>query len=182
MNLSNKITFFKYNYWHMFAHKPLCEKYKNEVIKIRNVFLCRSCTLLYLGLFAGLFIKTSALFFAVAFTVICLLSTEKIYKSFNRRVRDFLRFTLGFLITNMIHLLISLNFAGFYGVITFSFGCHYYFKKRKKRKLRECSSCLEVSSNKICSGFERQAPSIRRFQEELTKIAYRKRGIDYEFE
>ena len=182
MSLYNKLLFIKHNYWHIFAHKPLCEKYKNDVLKIKKVYLCRSCSFLYLGLIVGIFIKISALFYVVLLTLTCLFSSGKVYKNFNRKVRDILRFSLGFLLANTFYFLIALDIAGFYGVSIFLISLQLYYKKRKSRKLKECSSCHEFDDTKICSGFEMQSPSIKKFENELTKIAYKKRGINYEFE
>ena len=150
MSLYNKFLFIKYNYWHMFAHKPLCEKYKSDVIKIKKMYLCRSCSFLYLGLLFGVFVKTTALFFVVTLTLTCLLSSGKIYKTFNRKFRDVLRFSLGFLLINTLYFLASLDIAGFYGVSIILFSRQFYYKKRKSRKLKECSNCHEYEDTREC--------------------------------
>ena len=36
-----------------FAHKPLCAQYRGDLILVRGVWLCRSCSCLWLGIACG---------------------------------------------------------------------------------------------------------------------------------
>lgn len=180
MNLYNKFLFFKYNYWHMFSHKPLCQRFGNDVIRIKNIFLCRSCSFLYLGLLTGFFIILSPIFFICLLSATCLLSLERFYKKFDRKVRDVLRFLLGLLMFNTLYYLINFNPIALYGLALIFIGRHFYYKKRQTRKQSECHDCYESKLSNICSGYIKQSPSIRIFEEALTKLAYKKRGVEYE--
>lgn len=182
MNLYHKYLFLKSNYWHMFAHKPLCEKYKNEVIKLKKVYFCRSCFFIYLGLFTGLFFQFKPVLYVVSLSLIGLFSTEVFYKLLNRKVRDLVRFLSGFLILNTLYFMMKLNIIGLYGTSIIFLVRHFYYEKRINRKLKECNGCVEVGRGEVCSGFIKQLPSMRKYENELTKLAYEKRGVEYDFE
>jgi hypothetical protein len=167
----------KHSWRFIFAHKPLCESFSEDVIEIKGAHLCRSCCFLYLGLFAALLtliivnIDTLALEITYAMSLlICItLSCPQIYKKLPRNLRDVLRLTLGSLITLTFFLILTGQFilGGVGAAILLAFRKRYNHH-RAKRKLNACNSCSEYGKDKVCSGFAQQIVHIKRYQEEAT--------------
>jgi len=161
-------------YW---SHKPLCDRFGENIIKLGRYRFCRSCSLLYMGLVA------SAMAFAYidkAITVkscllialpIIALSLPKIYKKHSRGVRDLLRFGSGYILPLPIFLMISGSLIHALAIlIALSAIWKYYFVVRKSRKLAECDGCAELECNKICSGFQLHREAMNIYDEKA--VAY----------
>lgn len=43
-----------HSYTYRFAHKPLCSRFRSDVLNVGGIFLCRSCTMIWLGLFTAI--------------------------------------------------------------------------------------------------------------------------------
>ncbi len=186
-----KLLWFKKSYPFNWAHKPLCGKYRAEVIKLGNVYVCRSCTCAYLGVLVGLifpftlsafFNNHSSIMLIGLLSVVLPLSHPFIYKKLHRSFRDLLRFSLGLLIAVGGHVLFTGGLLLGVGVFL---SCYIfwkiYYKKREKRKIEECLSCDEYSEETICSGYTLQSQRIREYEEEATEYllhtGYRPKGL-----
>lgn len=161
------------------AHKPLCERFQKDVLRVGGLYLCRSCTCAYAGLACGALIALIAplsgalrlgLFLSILVAVLGF-SAPPLYKRLPRWIRDILRFLSGALIPVALHVCISVQFwVGAFGLAALlAFWC-LYFKLRRTRKLRECDGCLELGSGEICSGFAYQAGHVRRFESEAADL------------
>lgn len=173
-----KILWLKKTYSFIWAHKPLCEKFNEDVIKIKKIHLCRSCFFTYSGLlttgFAILFLPSIylefynyALLVLVAFTLP--LSYPTLYKRLPRKCRDILRFMIGCIIPLTVYALIKGDILLTLGIFLIS-GIFWkiYFKQRLKRKLNICNACDHYTDHQVCPGFEQQAKLIRAYEEDAT--------------
>lgn len=168
------------------AHKPLCDQYKADVLKIGSLYLCRSCSFLYLAIFATaclvalypIFFRDFSHILLIALSATTLpLSHPAIYKKLYRPIRDILRFSLGSMIVMNLtaiahgHFLVTSVL-----IITSLFFWRYYYAKRASRKIERCESCPDYTENSICSGYAFQAEQIRKYEDEATeyllKIGY----------
>lgn len=177
---------FRYTYKVMFAHKPLCERFRKNVIKVGNLYICRGCSFIYLGLISSSILlvlfhninvkirtyNTSNLIntAGILLTFITVLfSYPKIYRKLNRVICDLIRFSLGSIIVCNVY------FALFYRcLINISILIILYIikknfvKLRAETKLTSCNGCIELNTGGICSGYIIQSEYIRKFEEEAT--------------
>ena len=178
-----KALWLRKTYSFNWAHKPLCQLYRQDVIRIGHIHLCRSCVCAYLGFFAGFLLPILAPVSFQSFgreivialmLVILPLSYPTIYKKIPRRMRDVLRFTLGGLLASCGWLLLTGNLL--LAVTSFML-CYLfwkiYYRKRAKRKIEACSSCEEYEEERICSGYKIQAQFIREYEEQATEYVLR---------
>lgn len=173
-----KALWLKKCYSFNWAHKPLCENYRDDVLRVGHIYICRSCSCAYLGVGVALLLVFffSQLFYdynmQIAGTLLLTtlpFSHPFIYKKLGRRIRDLLRLFLGVLLVVWAHLLFTGNllFAFGFFVLLLLFWRSYY-KKRAKRKLDDCFACAEYSKEQICSGYRLQAECIREYEELAT--------------
>ncbi len=193
-----KALWLRKTYPFLWAHKPLCEKYREDVIAIQGISLCRSCLFVYLGITAGvLFYLIAACFYkaysagnlvgmeryftaflypllAALSCLVMLFSSPYFYKKMPRKIRDLLRFFLGFLIPSFLSLLLfgKILFPLLF-LLIFFLCFRVYSRKRVKRKLRICFDCTEYSEEHICSGYILQSELIREYEEEATEYLLR---------
>jgi len=186
-----KVLWLKKSYSFNWAHKPLCQNYSEDVIKLGHVSLCRSCTCAYLGVLFGLVfpVFVPEFFAGYSKTILLLLialtlplSHPFIYKRLHRRVRDLLRFSLGTLIA--VGTRVALHTSVVLGLGTFVLcfvAWKMYYHKRATRKIEKCLQCEEYSENHICSGYTQQSQCIREYEEDATeyllKTGYRPKQI-----
>jgi hypothetical protein len=177
--LRMKALWLKHAYRFLWAHKPLCEKFAGDVLRIGKVHLCRSCVCAYSGIFGGILLvllaplPADALpgYFFAGLAGVLALSAPPLYKRLPRRVRDLLRFAAGALIPLSILLAIQSSlWIGASGLAALFAFWLVYFRLRKARKLEACHGCPELGAGRICSGFEMQAEHLRRFEREATEL------------
>jgi len=163
----------RHTYTFNLAHKPLCERFKDNVLRLGHVHVCRSCTLLYTStaatgivLFCAEATETTlmSVFYGLYIPVL-LLSYPPLYERFPRLAKDVVRCATGSVLVLMVAFfavgpcwLGLLNIAVFAAVYRFSLG------EYMKWKLRACDGCLEVGRGEICSGYRNQAGRIRAYE------------------
>lgn len=166
-----KYIHIKHFYPYLFVHKPLCTKFMADTIKIKNIYICRSCFFLYLGIFLAFilykYINFNYFVLLIFFLLIILLSNPMYYKFYSRIFRDFSRFFLGFL---TIILLLKTYYYNVYvsvGIVLCLLVIkHLYNIQRKKVDL--CYNCEELVSTKICSGYTLQTNALLQEEEEMS--------------
>ncbi len=173
-----KWLWYKHAYPFNWAHKPLCSHFRNDVIQMRSVYLCRSCVMAYAGI--GIAVLSSVAFPGAAdrFGPIILLlccaailpfSFPKLYKKLPRLIRDFLRFIMGCTIVLCLYLVLSGQYLpGLTGVFLLFLFWTVYMRGRRIIKLKACDCCSEFGKQDICSGFRFQAERIRLYENEAT--------------
>lgn len=167
----------------LWAHKPLCERFEKEVLRVGRFNLCRSCTCVYVGIGAGLSLgflwpETAAALSRQILTFLVLpvlaLSMPPFYKRIHRIGRDVLRFLLGFTLPWIgFALWYSHAFHAVVACLLLVTGWLAYKRKRAFSKLHECDGCPELGNQRVCSGFELQAERIRDYEQQATELVIR---------
>ncbi|MEM7131810.1 MAG: hypothetical protein AAF702_36185 [Chloroflexota bacterium] len=174
-----KWLWLRHSYSFRWAHKPLCQRFSEDVLTVGHVHLCRSCTFLWLGGFIGLLgcllvppLRNDILWISpLSLFATLLLSAPGVYKKWPRWVRDGLRFSLG----AALPLWLCLMLMGYYllGAATVVVGLGVWFlysQNRKKRKMQACESCPEYGQPQVCSGCTLQASQIRLYETKATQL------------
>lgn len=177
-NIVLKFIHLKHFYPYLFVHKPLCAKYRVDSMNIGNLFICRSCFFLYLGVLLAFilykYINISFSFLLMGLTIIVLLSNPFYYRFYSRITRDASRFFLGFLTIIYLIKMYSydkLLFAS--SILCLLIVKHLYNTQRQKVDL--CSNCNELTNSNICIGYTMQANAILQIEEEMSNyIMYRR--------
>ncbi len=174
-----KALWLKKSYSFNWAHKPLCYNYREDVITLGHVHLCRSCLCAYLGVLSGLTVPVilpeffggnSKVILIILMTLTLPLSHPFIYKHLHRRVRDLLRFSLGMLLAIGSWVALTTSFPLGLGALLLCFIVwKIYYKKRAIKKIELCLQCEEYSENYICSGYIHQSQCIREYEEKATE-------------
>lgn len=177
-----KSVYFTYLKWIVFypvifAHKPLCSNYEQDVLHFGKVFLCRSCAFLYTGMLSSalIFFFDKKMLFDIkiyAFFILLLvliLSFPTFYESYYRKVKDILRFLTGFFMIYFLVLLFNDLILGLTGLSVLLIFWWIYKKLRPENQL--CESCEEFQEKKICSGFILQADYANQFEEKASSFA-----------
>ena len=163
----------------LWAHHPLCERFRGDVLRIGHVRLCRSCLAVYLGIAAGgiLFATTSLVSTPTLPVTLAVptifLSHPRLYKRMPRIARDLLRGSMGLLIASCGGLLLSgsLVTGALLSVAVFTFW-RFYFRLRRTRRLAACDGCPELNAGGVCRGFAHQAECVRNYEREATELLY----------
>ena len=93
------------------------------------------------------------------------------YKKLPRTVQDVLRFTMGAVIALCGYLLLCREWmvAAPVAMVLFIFW-KAYLEVRRRRRLRACDGCEELSDKGICSGCMLQAKGVRRYEKIATQL------------
>ncbi|MGF1579403.1 MAG: hypothetical protein ACFCD0_08580 [Gemmataceae bacterium] len=162
--------------WFQFAHSPLCGRFEQHVFSLWKWKICRSCGLLYLGvaLTLGLLVLVRpndgwALSVCYGLLVpVVGLSYPPLYRHLPRIVMDLLRFGAGVVFVFLLGLLVTAWWWLSVLTLAILFGIFWVFRiKRGLIKANECAGCPELGSQCVCSGYARQADSIRVYSEEI---------------
>lgn len=186
-----KYLYLKYFHKFIFLHKPLCKRFEDHTIKIFGFYVCKSCSLLYIGFLISLiFIYLSQIFYFGIYTYILMfctiltfiLSAPKIYKNFNHTTKNFLRFFDGFFAGYVLISTFKLNILlGILSIICLFTLKHIYNKQRKARDL--CKDCPQLNTGKTCDGYKLQNQALLKIDEEYSEIiteSINKKGKNYD--
>lgn len=173
-----KVYYFKYYHRFIFVHKPLCKNFKKETLLLfNNIYFCRSCFYLYLGLILTLFVTynfpkayfiNNTIPISLFSLTILLISKPSFYKNFSRGQRDIIRFLNGALASLVLISLCKINIL--FGTIVLTgliIVRNLYNRERKKGDL--CNNCPELSCTKTCSGYKKQVEALLIFEENYSR-------------
>jgi hypothetical protein len=99
-----QLQIIKYKAWRIFAHHPVCSKYKDHYFKIGQLYFCIGCTMLYSGIFVftALFFSLPQVFqnnpwviCSIPFAGFGLAISHLIFRFKNKWIKTFLRFIAG---------------------------------------------------------------------------------------
>jgi hypothetical protein len=177
------------------AHKPLCERFHRDVLRLGSMRVCRSCFFAYAGMLCGLcvvglrlglphFLPTSGFAgfrgwisdalvptFLVTSAATVLGSLPWLYKWWPRWTRDILRAGIGWSVVLCATLLVEGHVAiSVTGGSAMLVMWRIYFSQRAARKLSACSGCEELGQPGVCSGFQHQAECVRRYEDEASQL------------
>jgi hypothetical protein len=174
-----KLLWLKKTWTFRWAHKPLCSAYRMDVLRIRNVFVCRSCLCVYSGMLLSL---TALAFFPAICAEYCggilafllsftlPLSHPTLYRRLPRPLRDACRLSLGFAAVQIPvaagsgHAILALA-----AVLLCVALWKVYYRQRATRKIQFCHACREYSPDSACSGYSRQLSLLREYEQEATE-------------
>jgi hypothetical protein len=172
-----RILWLRHSYRFRWAHRPLCSRFSDGVVRFGQVHLCRSCVCAYCGIvlcaIACLFlnvVRESAVPLLVCLMVPTLgFSMPRLYKRCSRRVRDLLRYSMGCCISLCICVMLKGNavVSGLCVSILLIFW-RIYFVMRRNRKAQACNACPELG--RICTGCRIQADAVRAYEAEATHL------------
>jgi hypothetical protein len=171
------LLWIRHSYRFRWAHRPLCSRFRDGVLRIGQVHLCRSCVCAYSGIVvAALACLLVPAVRASALPLLCYLmlptlafSMPQLYKRCPRWARDGLRFSMGlcislcFCILLMGKLMVSVLCAGI--LLLF---WRIYFVMRRNRRAQACNACSELGG--ICTGCHLQADAVRAYEAEATQL------------
>lgn len=167
----------RHSYKFRWAHRPLCSHFSEGIIRIGNVRLCRSCVCAYCGIiscamscliFSAMRELAASLLIGVMVPTIGF-SMPPLYKRCSRLVRDLLRFCMGCCCSLCFFVMLIGNILTF--VICASVLLLFwriYFIIRRQRRIKACNNCVEFRQEKICTGCQLQADTIRAYETQAT--------------
>ena len=173
-----KLLWLTYAYPFLFAHRPLCNEFREGVIKFGKINLCRGCLALYLGVTVGILsysflphlVAYNKIILVFAYVTILIFSSPSFYQVFPRLLKDALRFFLG--ATTIICLGLSFSLHLIFGII-FLTGLillkKLFANLRRQLKSNVCDKCMELREDKICTGFRLYADQFRKFEEKAIR-------------
>lgn len=178
-NILYKYLFLKHFWKFLFLHKPLCEKYKDNTLKIFGLYVCRSCLLLYSGflislVFCILSIKTVQFnkYFYLGLTGFILtfaMSYPPVYKNFRRLTKDFIRFYDGIFLAAFFVVCFKIHWEfGLLSIGLFVLLRNLYNAKRTGDSI--CKDCPKLTEGKTCEGYIQQKEALLRLEEEYSNI------------
>jgi hypothetical protein len=153
------------------AHRPLCARFRDGVLRVGRAYVCRSCTLVYasaaataLLIWAAPSSVPSPFVFYALFVFVMTLSCPALYERFPRPAKDVVRVATGALLALMVQFFV----AGWWGLgllnaAVFAACYRLYLAQYKQWKLRACDGCPERGGG-ICSGFRMQADGVRAYE------------------
>lgn len=178
-NILYKILFIKYFYKFIFLHKPLCERYKDNTLKIFGIYFCRSCLILYTGfilslIFCILTIKTVKIdnYFYLGLTGLILtfgMSYPPVYSKLKRISKDFIRLYDGIFLAALFVVCFKIHWElGFLALFAFVFIRNLYNIKRNGNKV--CKDCPDLTNDRTCTGYIQQKEALLKLDEEYSNI------------
>ena len=146
--------------FHRFAHHPLCQPYRDEVIRVgRRAFVCKGCALLAAGLLAGVAAGVAAgppvALASVALAVALGLGLVSLRTRLPKLLGRFLP-GVG------VGLALGSGWPGVLGALLVIAGTGVLYRRRGVER-RRCATCPEQSASP-CSGFARIVRRERAFQ------------------
>ena len=162
------------------AHKPLCGRFRRDVLRFGSLRVCRSCAALYSSIgvalltapmyYAHLSAQTAAMAGGILLAIV-VASAPTPYQHAPRALRDVLRAGLGVLIGVAVVLLFTpmwLWGAGQLGVLALAWRAYHRQRDDHTNRHDLCEGCAECGRDGICSGFVEQASHLRAYEEAAT--------------
>jgi len=164
-------------YW---AHHPLCNRFRCDVVRIGRLHLCRSCLMAYAGFALGVVLcvcfrellrGVAPLLFASLAGVTLTFSAPVWYKRCSRPMRDVVRGMMGGVIALCGYLLLSGSpLPGLIGAVALIVFRKAYLALRRRSRLKACTGCLHLRGDEICPGFALQAERLRQYDQRATDL------------
>ncbi|MCK5581559.1 MAG: hypothetical protein KAJ18_09850 [Candidatus Omnitrophica bacterium] len=159
----------------LFVHKPLCEKFQQDIVRVKNILLCRGCCFVWAGVFLFCFVlsywvQVHMVIFLLAGGVVVILSAPKVYARFPRWGRDIIRLGLGVLMAFVGWLILKQYYVSAGGcVFVLLILRATYVLKSRQLSIQTCESCAEYRNMDICSGFAQKKEIMERYEKHLER-------------
>ena len=171
-----------------FSHHPLCNNFRQEVVKIGSWYICRGCLCVYSSMLFSLFIIVFVNPFinfslGVKFFLVLIVSSPTwigfLFKFNNRILKDLLRFSLGLgwgiaIGELWLQPLWSDKFVIFFLMVIF------WFVFRKIRRLQTgkkveilCENCAKLT-DQACQDYKKKIEAERKYSRELSDFLQQK--------
>jgi hypothetical protein len=158
-----------------FAHHPICASYKDHYWKIKGVYICQGCTLVYSSFFVALLFL---LYFQITLEqfhylivgvgVLIPIIIIELAKIEQRIIKRLTRILIGigiglFCSAFLLHDEFIVKLIGFL-IIFIGF---FSFKqvRRSTRREDKCNLCSEYKNNVICSGLRLEAEAMNKYSD-----------------
>lgn len=169
------IKHWEFSWRFKFAHHPVCTSYKDHYWKIKGVYICQGCTLVYASFFVSLlfliFFQITLGLFHYLIVGLCILIPILIIELTRieqRIIKRLTRILIGigigvFFSAFLLHDEFIVKVFGFLLTITGFFS----FKRVRRSTKREdkCKLCSEYKSNVICSGLRLEAEAMKKYSD-----------------
>jgi hypothetical protein len=171
--LRERWEWIRHSWWFQWAHKPLCDAYHEDVLRLGPLRLCRGCTALWVGLFAGTLwmltvpvgTGTTMVVCGALYLVSAALSHPALHSRWPRLMRDALRIASGLILPLGASLVLRGELVAGLSAIAILVGTYaLYARLRLPRRLEKCTHCPELGQG-ICSGYASQSVAIRAWEE-----------------
>lgn len=156
-----------------FAHAPLCPRRHAESWRLGPLWLCRSCTLFYAGIFTAFVTALSMTAFTPSaflssvslLSLIVLASYPPWYEHYSRRIKDVLRLGAGLGVGVIFAAVVSpLGWIAAGVVLVLWLLFRRYRRLRLQLGDSGCAGCPELGRGDVCSGYARQADAFRAYR------------------
>lgn len=167
------------------AHRPLCDRFAGDILRLGGIAVCRSCVCAYAGALLALAGWFSGVLGAGEWTaagpltalVVLGGSAAPFYKKLPRAVRDGLRFLTGALAAATLLLAAEGRPLGFGALAVFTVAYAVIRRQRMARRTTACDGCPELGRGGVCSGFAPQAQASRRLDALLQPLMWGERRL-----
>lgn len=173
------------------AHKPLCGRFHQDVLRLGPLRLCRSCAAMYGAFALTLAVAAITGVRAVVFPgavilastlAVAILSAPRLYHHSPRLARDLLRSASGFLAAQGLALLATSSWLYGTGTLTQLLSAWFiYHRMERETRCEEdlCAGCAEYGGDGVCSGYRYQAACLRAYEDGATTWLERQPGADF---
>ncbi|MFX1515100.1 MAG: hypothetical protein ACFFC6_02245 [Promethearchaeota archaeon] len=175
-----------------FSHHPLCNNFRQEVVKIGSWYVCRGCLCVYSSMLLSLFITVFVnpfINFSLweKFLLVLIVSSPTwigfLFKFTNRILKDLLRFSLGLgwgiaIGELWLQPLWRDKIVIFFLMVIFWF----VFKKIRsfqigKKEVTLCDNCTALNDN-ACLGYKKKFEAERKYSREISDFLQQKLAWD----
>ncbi len=171
-------TWLRYTYPFQLAHGPLCRRFREDVVRLGRLHVCRSCLALYGTLIVALPVvllwapgeQTLGWALGAVATSVAAFSRPPRYKRLPRPARDVVRAGAGVWIALAAAALLSgFWLVGVVGLTSALVSFLVFSRVRRRHRTHACDGCPELGRRGVCSGFRRQAVHVRAYEDLLTR-------------
>lgn len=183
--LTRAASWWRHAWPYRWAHKPLCERFTHDVVRLGRLNLCRGCLALWSGVlgagalaFAGIpTAKTAALILTILLPTVAILSHPSLHARWPRPVRDLLRASAGAAVPLALQALArGRPIEGLAAIGALGGVVALHRMRRAPQRAAMCDGCPELDRPGICSGYRLQARATtaheRRMEENLIASGY----------
>jgi len=177
MRLRQKWLWYRHMWPVLWAHKPLCEPFRHDVLHIGMLYVCRSCACVLAGFFSvSLLLLTfhkavAPALLIPALVVTLALSAPPIYCHLPRAARDVLRFATGALVAMTGYTLLTANWVlGAGSLLALLVVWRAYLRWRTGSNTDPCQGCPHFETANVCPGYALQADHFRAYESEAAGL------------
>ncbi len=185
--VADTLLWWRHTYTFNWAHRALCDRFSDGVVRFGGVHVCRSCALVYscaaatalVALRVGVpeHVLTPAAVGLLGLVVS--FSHPVIYERLPRRAKDVVRMATGCLFVLMILLIWQGRYVlGMLCLGVFAIAYTVSLRAYRRFKQRACDGCPELDRGGICVGYRRQAQHIRRYEAVVEQRLIRQRTAE----